>query len=272
MQKEREKQRDESSVCILWLNDSWKFLFIFQHHTKAFSMNSTNRTNEELSLQKHQDSIDVDADAAFAFELQVQEFAKTNNSSYRQIPQNSDALLAAYLQQEESRKAQQNQRLSHRTYQPNQSERQFTPRSVQFRSSNQHNDHANNDFSNVFRSLTSEFPNNSASNNSRDLANGFFDNTEDSNVDHHQDSYQSNLSIRSKALTNDQINLLPTERFRLTSNKSDEQNKCGVCWDQFQENETLRRLTCLHIYHKYCIDPWLQRKNQCPICREPPIK
>ncbi|CAF1685441.1 unnamed protein product [Adineta ricciae] len=166
-------------------------------------MNSTNRTNEELSLQKHRDSIDVDADAAFAFELQVQEFAKTNNSSYRQIPQSnytpflyfvdishqkidSDALLAAYLQQEESRKAQQNQRLSHRTYQPNQSERQFTPRSVQFRSSNQHNDHANNDFSNVFRALTSEFPNNSASNNSRDLANGFFDNTEDSNVDHHQ--------------------------------------------------------------------------------------
>ncbi|UJR18978.1 hypothetical protein I4U23_022107 [Adineta vaga] len=274
-----------------------------------FSMNSVNEITEGLSRRDHPDLIDVDADAAFAFELQAQEYAKYNNSSSRRHHYSStkqvsktnntslpsfadedqekmvsdgilaarlqqeedrkrhdpatanDALLAARLQEEENRKNPQNQQLSHRTYQ---SDHSSTAPFAQSRSFNP-------PISNSFRSLTSEFPNNFDFHRSRNFNNRIIDNTEDLDVDDSPSSYESEALTRSKALTNDQINILPTEKFRRTANKSDEQNKCGVCWDEFQQNETLRRLTCLHIYHKDCIDPWLQKKNQCPICREPPI-
>lgn len=55
-----------------------------------------------------------------------------------------------------------------------------------------------------------------------------------------------------------QINRLPTEKFRLLPNSNPEENKCSVCMDDFKQDEVLRRLRCLHRYHKDCIDNWLK--------------
>ncbi|CAF1215482.1 unnamed protein product [Adineta ricciae] len=78
-------------------------------------------------------------------------------------------------------------------------------------------------------------------------------------------------NVPTKKLTSEQINILPTEVFQGAKNKNDEENKCSVCWDDFEQSQTLRRLRCFHLYHKECIDKWLKDKNQCPICRIPPI-
>ena len=64
--------------------------------------------------------------------------------------------------------------------------------------------------------------------------------------------------VRNNPLTVEQINRLPTERFQGARNTNDEENKCSVCWDEFEKNQVLRRLLCFHLFHKDCIDKWLK--------------
>jgi hypothetical protein len=39
--------------------------------------------------------------------------------------------------------------------------------------------------------------------------------------------------------------------------------ECSICL----ESETNVTLLCNHTFHKKCIDEWLNKKNNCPICR-----
>merc|ERR1711939_307873 len=43
---------------------------------------------------------------------------------------------------------------------------------------------------------------------------------------------------------------------------------CPVCVETFASSDEVRILSCGHIYHHRCIDPWLLRvSGTCPICR-----
>lgn len=45
---------------------------------------------------------------------------------------------------------------------------------------------------------------------------------------------------------------------------------CSICMEDFAEGDVTRRLPCLHMYHKECIDRWLLQCNAtCPICKAP---
>ena len=51
-------------------------------------------------------------------------------------------------------------------------------------------------------------------------------------------------------------------------NKLDEGNKsCTICLEEFQQNEKVIALPCLHYFHKKCIKKWMERKKECPICK-----
>ncbi|CAD8074432.1 unnamed protein product [Paramecium sonneborni] len=42
---------------------------------------------------------------------------------------------------------------------------------------------------------------------------------------------------------------------------------CSICCNQFQKDELIIQLPCKHIYHKSCVEIWLQSSTKCPNCR-----
>ena len=42
---------------------------------------------------------------------------------------------------------------------------------------------------------------------------------------------------------------------------------CGICRDQFIDNNIIRELKCRHHYHIKCIDTWFTENKTCPECR-----
>ncbi|XP_060688391.1 E3 ubiquitin-protein ligase RNF128 isoform X1 [Hemiscyllium ocellatum] len=44
-------------------------------------------------------------------------------------------------------------------------------------------------------------------------------------------------------------------------------DSCAVCIEAYKPNDVVRILTCNHIFHKNCIDPWLLEHRTCPMCK-----
>ncbi|XP_067866354.1 E3 ubiquitin-protein ligase RNF43 isoform X2 [Heterodontus francisci] len=41
---------------------------------------------------------------------------------------------------------------------------------------------------------------------------------------------------------------------------------CAVCLEEFADGQDLRIISCLHEFHKECVDPWLLQHRTCPLC------
>uniref|UniRef100_A0A0C9QIA6 RING-type E3 ubiquitin transferase n=1 Tax=Fopius arisanus TaxID=64838 RepID=A0A0C9QIA6_9HYME len=50
-------------------------------------------------------------------------------------------------------------------------------------------------------------------------------------------------------------------------NGDDAVEKCTICLSEFEDCESVRRLPCMHLFHKDCVDQWLCTNKRCPICR-----
>jgi len=49
-----------------------------------------------------------------------------------------------------------------------------------------------------------------------------------------------------------------------------EATSCAICLGDFEEDEELRLLPCVHVFHKPCIDVWIERSGlnaSCPLCK-----
>ena len=47
-------------------------------------------------------------------------------------------------------------------------------------------------------------------------------------------------------------------------------DQCPICIDLFKKDDMCKKLPdCVHVFHSVCIDGWLLRKRDCPICRTP---
>lgn len=62
------------------------------------------------------------------------------------------------------------------------------------------------------------------------------------------------------------INLEKLNKFIV--NKSNKPcDDCPICLDEFKCRQHCRRFWCSHVFHKNCIDKWLTKNTQCPVCR-----
>jgi Ring finger domain len=44
--------------------------------------------------------------------------------------------------------------------------------------------------------------------------------------------------------------------------------QCLICLEDYNAEEDLRLLTCRHVFHRECVDRWLETgRNNCPACR-----
>lgn len=42
---------------------------------------------------------------------------------------------------------------------------------------------------------------------------------------------------------------------------------CSICLEEFKCRQHCRKFGCSHVFHKKCIDKWLTKNTQCPVCR-----
>ncbi|VVA98364.1 unnamed protein product [Arabis nemorensis] len=63
----------------------------------------------------------------------------------------------------------------------------------------------------------------------------------------------------------------PTLRFEsLCKCKKQADNECSVCLSKFEEDSEINKLKCGHLFHKACLEKWIDYWNiTCPLCRTP---
>uniref|UniRef100_A0A673H1Q1 RING finger protein 215-like n=1 Tax=Sinocyclocheilus rhinocerous TaxID=307959 RepID=A0A673H1Q1_9TELE len=59
----------------------------------------------------------------------------------------------------------------------------------------------------------------------------------------------------------------PKVRCDPTQTQPVEMDSCAVCLEQYNNNQCLRVLPCLHEFHRDCVDPWLLLQQTCPLCK-----
>ena len=64
------------------------------------------------------------------------------------------------------------------------------------------------------------------------------------------------------------LNNFPVGEFKNSETLSEEHKRCAVCMCDYEENEKVKFLHCLHRFHVECIDKWLEKNSTCPICKK----
>jgi len=68
-------------------------------------------------------------------------------------------------------------------------------------------------------------------------------------------------------LTPDQIKALPEAQASVM--ELDEISECSICLNELNDGDAMRQLGgCGHCFHKSCIDLWLLRRADCPLCKQ----
>ncbi|KAK0589399.1 hypothetical protein LWI29_013696 [Acer saccharum] len=77
-------------------------------------------------------------------------------------------------------------------------------------------------------------------------------------------------SIGSTSMSRDDVEKLPCYDYMIAANKSKGSSPadCAVCLDNFKRGDKCRLLPlCNHSFHAKCVDEWLLKNPNCPICR-----
>jgi len=56
-------------------------------------------------------------------------------------------------------------------------------------------------------------------------------------------------------------------RIKNVSKLEESNKKCAICLERFKSKEKVIILPCIHIFHKSCINNWMENQKNCPICK-----
>lgn len=98
---------------------------------------------------------------------------------------------------------------------------------------------------------------------------------------------------QTRGATVESINALPTYKFKLKENETSDDHECNmdseggllaagtekeraisgedavccICLAKYADEDELRELPCLHVFHVECVDKWLKINASCPLCK-----
>lgn len=86
------------------------------------------------------------------------------------------------------------------------------------------------------------------------------------------ESFQAVLQNTTNSNENKPKKLTNTMKFKLRTFKINldqlcSQPSCPICNDDFCVDGEVLKLPCSHYFHGLCVMPWLELKQNCPICR-----
>ncbi|EFJ21151.1 hypothetical protein SELMODRAFT_443606 [Selaginella moellendorffii] len=85
--------------------------------------------------------------------------------------------------------------------------------------------------------------------------------------DFNENDYETLLAldegVKQRGASQARIDALPVSE----AVETDKSEPCSICLEVPVGGEEIRRLPCLHGFHKECIDTWLQRRANCPVCK-----
>jgi len=89
------------------------------------------------------------------------------------------------------------------------------------------------------------------------------ENYEDPNL-----SYEFLTSLQNVPQPTKNLDEIPVFQWEQTHKDNENlQKECAICLGDFELEEQLKRLPCLHIFHNGCVNTWLKSNNICPICK-----
>ncbi|EPS59994.1 hypothetical protein M569_14811, partial [Genlisea aurea] len=82
------------------------------------------------------------------------------------------------------------------------------------------------------------------------------------------DTGENNGGLNAGSMSHDDIEKLPCFDFTEKKGTRSPGPDCAVCLEGFKEGEKCRLLpSCKHSFHVDCVDVWLSKSSQCPVCR-----
>ena len=92
---------------------------------------------------------------------------------------------------------------------------------------------------------------------------------EDNNDDTSDFTYIETEATEDSEEPEEQVRSINFEKLnKFVVNKSNKPcDDCPICLDEFKCRQHCRKFNCSHVFHKKCIDKWLTKNTQCPVCR-----
>lgn len=92
---------------------------------------------------------------------------------------------------------------------------------------------------------------------------------ENNQGDHHNHNHNiDTISNENKIMSKDDLKGLPCFEYKVAEKENTSSVDCAVCLENFKMGDKCRLLpNCKHSFHVQCIDSWVLKTPDCPICR-----
>ena len=96
------------------------------------------------------------------------------------------------------------------------------------------------------------------------------ENNNNNNVFHFsidESDFENNFSNVNGESANDKSIQFNSIKLESIDKLGPEKKNCTICLENFEKNDKVINLDCLHMFHDNCIKTWLKKNNYCPICK-----